>query len=163
MVITEKMGFGVAKSGSFFVGSGLCAPRSWSRVKIRMWSKLSPTPPPPLPTPRPGRLGGAPLQIIEPMGTLHPGPHLPYAAVVAACRVEGLGAARPWRGAALIEGRGMHLAVPLYLHAGQDMSPFDRPVHVPRQILIYTSHSMCLHPRPASMPWERARDSFDLQ
>lgn len=101
----------------------------------------------PTPTPRPGQTGGAPLQITQPMGALHHGPHLPYAAVVAACRVEGLGAARLWRGAALIERRGLHLAVPLYLHAGQDVSPPDRPVYAPRQILIYTSHFMCLYPR----------------
>lgn len=51
---------GIAKSDPVLLGSGLCAPRSWRRVKIRMWSRFSPTLLPHSPPPRTGQTGVAP-------------------------------------------------------------------------------------------------------
>lgn len=110
---------GIAESDPVLLGSGLCAPRSWRRVKIRMWSKFSPAALPH--SPPPGRADwGCPLHVPRPMGALDLVPHLPYAAVAAACRVQGLDAARPGGGG--LESKTLHAFSRTSVHTGQDMA-----------------------------------------
>lgn len=82
--------------------------------------------------------------MTQPMAALKHGPHLPYAAVAAACRVQGAGSGRSpfWEGAALIEDTAC-IQPYLCTHSlgSQDTSSFQTgAAHILRQILNLPSY-----------------------
>lgn len=97
---------GLQNAALFLLGSGLCTPRSWRRVKIRIVEQVLTHSPSPTPHPQDRADWGCPLYVPQPMGALDIAPHLPYAEVAAACRVLGLVAARRQGGGAGTEDSG---------------------------------------------------------